>query len=291
MGCGDHWPDCYGSLTPAHSSPNLVVEISHRYGAAALSALIVILAIAAYRGRSQPGVGGPTGVLRSAFTALALVVVAALFGAVTVKLELNPLVVVTHLAIAISLLAVLVFSAVRSGAFAADRVVIVSGRTVRAARAAVGLTFVTLIFGALTANTPGAPLSCQGFPWCRVVGGGGEPLWIQITHRVLAFLILGHLIGVAIGVRNRGESHPVRTAAWVSLGVVALQIVVAAAMVELHLPATFRSLLQAVGTLLWICVVALAALTSARGDTSPVKEILRESPSRGEFATPEGIST
>jgi heme A synthase len=116
-------------------------------------------------------------------------------------------------------------------------------------------------------------------------------LWIQITHRVLAFLILGHLIGVAIGARKRGEAKPVRTAVWMALGVVALQIFVAAAMVEMHLPPGFRSLHQAVGTLLWLCVVALAALTSVRRDTASVREVVRESPSRGEFATPEGVST
>jgi len=37
LGCGNHWPDCYGSFTPGRDSPNLLVEISHRYGAAALS--------------------------------------------------------------------------------------------------------------------------------------------------------------------------------------------------------------------------------------------------------------
>lgn len=291
MGCGDHWPDCYGSLTPAHSGPNLLVEISHRYGAAALTVVIVILAAAALRNRSEVGVGGSRGVLRSALTAVALVVVAALFGAITVKLQLNPLVVVTHLAIAMSLLAVLVFAAVRSGAFGAGRVIGVSGRTSRAARAAVGLTFITLIFGALTANTPGAPLACQGFPLCRVVATGGEPLWIQITHRVLAFLILGHLFGVAIGARKRAEAKPVRTAAWICLAVVVLQIFVAAGMVEMHLPAEFRSLHQAVGTLLWVCVVGMAALASTRRENVPIREIVRESPSRGEFATPEGVST
>ena len=44
-----------------------------------------------------------------------LVIVAALFGAVTVKLALNPLVVVTHLAIAMALLAVLVVVVARAG--------------------------------------------------------------------------------------------------------------------------------------------------------------------------------
>ena len=51
MGCGDHWPDCYGSFTPAPNAPNLLVEISHRYGAAALSLAILALVIAAWRKR------------------------------------------------------------------------------------------------------------------------------------------------------------------------------------------------------------------------------------------------
>src|SRR5213078_1093012 len=74
MGCGDHWPDCYGSLTPAQGHPNLLVEISHRYGAAALTVVILILAVASVRNRGQAGIGGPRGVMRSALTAVGLVV-------------------------------------------------------------------------------------------------------------------------------------------------------------------------------------------------------------------------
>ncbi|HEV7839099.1 MAG TPA: COX15/CtaA family protein, partial [Gemmatimonadaceae bacterium] len=150
MGCGDHWPDCYGSFTPAHNGPNLLVEISHRYGAAALSIAIVALAAAAYSKRREPGVGAPRGVLRPALLGVLLVAIAALFGAVTVKMELNPLVVVTHLAIAMALLAVLVVAAVRAGAFGGRLVTAPSSRTVRAARAAAVLTFLALVLGALT---------------------------------------------------------------------------------------------------------------------------------------------
>jgi heme a synthase len=291
MGCGDHWPDCYGSFTPTHNGPNLLVEISHRYGAAALSIAILALAAAAYTKRNEPGVGGPGGVLRPVALGVLLVIVAALFGAVTVKLELNPLVVVTHLTIAMSLLAVLVLASVRAGALGAPSADAPSSRTLRAARAAAGLTFVALVLGALTANTPGAAVSCQGFPWCRVIGVGGTPLLIQASHRIIAFLLLGHLIGVALGVRKRGEPNAIRTAAWTALSLVVLQVIVAAGMVEMHLPASFRSLHQAVGTALWISVVALAALSAGRRDRAPIADVVRESPSRGEYATPEGVST
>jgi heme a synthase len=291
MGCGDHWPDCFGSFTPAHSGPTLLVEISHRYGAAALSLAIVALGVTAWARRREPGVAGRGGVLRPSLLAIVLVVVAALFGAVTVKMALHPWIVVTHLAIAMALLAVLVAVVVRAGGFGALSIAEPSGRTRRSARAAAGLTFLALMMGALTANTPGAPLSCQGFPWCRAIGDGGAPLAIQVSHRIIAFLLLGHLIGVAIGVRKRAEARPIRIAAWSALGIVTLQILVAAAMVEMHLPASLRSIHQAIGTALWISVAALAALSSGVRYMTDIERIVYESPSRGEFATPEGVST
>jgi len=213
MGCGDHWPDCYGSFTPGQGGPNLLVEISHRYGAAALSLAIFALAVVAWLKRGEPGVAGPRGTLRPSLLAILLVIVAALFGAVTVKMALNPIVVVTHLAIAMSLLAVLVVVIVRAGGFGARTIPARYNRTLRSARAAAGLTFLALVFGALTANTAGAAVACQGFPWCRAITESGTPLYIQVTHRIIAFLLLGHLIGIVIGVRKRGETRAIRPSA------------------------------------------------------------------------------
>jgi heme A synthase len=292
LGCGDHWPDCYGSFTPVHRGSTLLVEIAHRYGAAALSLSIVALVIAALLKRNEPGVSGPGGVLRPSLLALLLVIVAALFGAVTVKLSLNPLVVVTHLAIAMALLAVLVVAVVRAGGFGAGTVPTRYERTLRSGRAAVGLTFLALVFGALTANTEGAAVACQGFPWCRAIAVGGTPLYIQVTHRIIAFLLLGHLIGIFIGVRKRGESPAVSRAVWAALGLVIGQVLLAGAMIEMHLPPTLRSLHQALGTALWICVATVAALAAGKGGgVSDIEQIVYESPSRGKFATPEGVST
>ena len=47
LGCGDHWPDCYGSFTPVHRGFALLIEISHRYGAAALSTAVLALVLLA----------------------------------------------------------------------------------------------------------------------------------------------------------------------------------------------------------------------------------------------------
>jgi heme a synthase len=291
LGCGDHWPDCYGSFRPAHNGANLLVEISHRYGAAALSLAIVALAAAAWVKRREAGVGGPGGVLHASLLAVVLVIVAALFGAVTVKLALNPLVVVTHLAIAMALLGVLVVVVARAGGLGSLSVAERSDRTFRGAIAAAVLTFLALVLGALTANTPGAPVACQGFPWCTVIGERGAPLAIQVWHRIVAFLLFGHVVGLSLSVSKRREPRPIRAAAWAALGFVMLQIIVAATMVEMNLPASLRSIHQAIGTALWISVVALAALAAGQRYMTDIERIVFESPSRGEFATPEGVST
>jgi len=220
-----------------------------------------------------------------------LVVVAALFGAVTVKMELNPVVVAIHLTIAMSLLALVVVAVVRAGGLGSTTLTRGSQRIFRSARGAVGLTFLALVFGALTANTPGAAAACRGFPWCISVAEYGLPLWIQVAHRIIAVLLLGHLIGIAIGVRKRGEPGAIRNAALAALGLVILQILIAGAMVGMHFPASLRSLHQAVGTALWIVVVTLASLSEGRPAGAGDSEIVRDSPSRGEFATPEGVST
>ncbi len=267
LGCGDHWPKCEGHWFPPLDRPDLVIEVSHRYIAATLSVAIVALLAVASRRRGTPGVGGRGGVLRAASLATTLVVVAALFGAVTVKLELgNKLVIVTHLAIAMTLLAVLVSAVMRTGGLGASSVGLrtASARTWRAARAAVALTFAVLVLGAFTAHVPGANSSCIGFPLCRGSLMPSGTQHIQLTHRVLAFLLFFHLLGVAVGVTRRREAPLIVRAAFAAFGLVIAQIAVAAALVEMQLPALVRSLHQAVGTLVWVAVVILAML-SRRG--------------------------
>ena len=78
MGCGDHWPDCYGSFTPARNVPTLLVEISHRYGAAALSIAVIALFAVAWGKRGERGINGRCGVFRPSLLAVLLVISAIL---------------------------------------------------------------------------------------------------------------------------------------------------------------------------------------------------------------------
>ena len=103
MGCGDHWPKCYGYWFPPFSRPDLVVEVSHRYLASILVFAVASMAAVAFRRRHDPGVGGRGGVLRSSVGSLAAVLFAAILGGVTVKLGNAPWATVAHWLVAMTL--------------------------------------------------------------------------------------------------------------------------------------------------------------------------------------------
>lgn len=270
MGCGDHWPKCLGRFFPPLDRPDLIIELTHRYLAVSLTLMVLAIVAVAFM-RRRPG--GPD-LRRPSLVALAIVIGAALVGAVTVKLALAVTAVVLHLALAVTLLAILAWMVVSAGGFGAvamrEREPEVAPRTRRAATAAAALALTIVFFGALTANVAGAAGSCAGFPHCREVFAGGAPLWIHLTHRILAFALLFHAIGLAIGVRRRAEGMPVRRGAALLVTVLVLQVLAAAAMVEMQFPPVLRSIHQALGTLVWLVAFTLAALTWLRS-ASPVR--------------------
>ncbi|NUR18347.1 MAG: hypothetical protein HOQ12_02315, partial [Gemmatimonadaceae bacterium] len=276
-GCGEHWPKCAGYWFPPLDRPDLIVELAHRYLALFVTVAAAALAYAAWKRRGEIGVGGRGGVLRPAAGALGVVVATALLGAVTIKLRLNPFVIVTHLSLAMALLATIVVAGVRAGGFGSPRAVplaadagtlAATAKSWRVARIAAVLAFVVLVFGALTANL-GAAGACLGFPTCRVYRSPNAGLvHLQLTHRVLAFLFALHVLGAAMMIRKRAVAPVVKRAVWIALGTIVLQILVAASLVEMRLPPALQSLHQAVGTLVWIAIVVYAALAAraAYGD-------------------------
>ena len=185
LGCGDHWPRCQGVWFPPLDRMDLVIEITHRWLAAGLTTTIVALFATALLWRREPWVGGRGGVLRPAALAVALVFTAAIFGAIVVKLELtNPHMIVVHLGIAMTLLAVLVVTTMRAGGLGALQLAAgdASARTWRGARIAAALALVVVVLGALTANLPGANGACVGFPHCREVVSRGNSFLRPPSH-------------------------------------------------------------------------------------------------------------
>ncbi|MEO6527240.1 MAG: COX15/CtaA family protein, partial [Gemmatimonadaceae bacterium] len=158
MGCGDHWPKCYGRWLPPMSRPDLIVEVSHRYLASILLLALVATFVVAWRHASETGVGGRGGVLRMAGLGVALGVGAALLGAVTVKLGNAPFATLAHWTVAMSLVAATVATLIRAGGMGGTlaRMGGVSARTTRGSFASAGMALLTVVMGGLTAKFPGA---------------------------------------------------------------------------------------------------------------------------------------
>ena len=272
MGCGDHWPKCYGQWFPPMSRPDLIIEVSHRYLASILLLALISTTAVAWRQRTEAGVGGRGGVLRVAALGVALGVAAALLGAVTVKLGNAPFATLAHWTVAMSLVATTVAALIRAGGLGgtAARLGGVSQRTKRGALAGAALALLTVVMGGLTAKFPGAAVACQGFPLCgRNADVLPQAVHVQVTHRVLAFLVVLHLIGLAWGVFRRSEAAVVKRAVATAVGLGLLQLVVAAAMVLGNLPPVLRSLHEATGVSIWIAAFALAYLARIASGSSP----------------------
>ena len=250
MGCGDHWPLCNGHLFPSLNDIPTVIEWSHRLVAAVLSILVIALVVLDWR---------------RAWPVLALLIVQVLLGAVTVKTGLTPILVILHLATAMLLLAAL----------------IVSARGVpgpppglrRGSAALLALTFITVLFGALTANL-GAMASCGGFPLCngQLIPTAGPLAWVHWTHRLLAYTVAGYLVWWMVRSMDRRAWGGV-------LAIVVLQIAIAATMIQLGFPGALQATHAAVGAGVWAMVViaavrpatdpVAAAAASPRGPTLP----------------------
>src|SRR5688500_12827013 len=114
MGCGDHWPKCYGGWFPPMSRPDLVIEVTHRYLASILLLALIAVVVAAWRRRSAPGVAGPGAVLRMAAVSVAPGASAAPGVATTVKFGNAPYATPAHGTAAMSLVATSVAAVIRA---------------------------------------------------------------------------------------------------------------------------------------------------------------------------------
>src|SRR2546425_912867 len=187
---------------------------------------------------------------RLACTALGLLVVQVLLGAVTVKLSLPPWTIILHLGTAMLLLATLILAArLTPGALTPGASPGIAGaRYSRAGLLALVLGFITVLLGALTANL-GAASACLGFPLCngQVIPAGNYLQHVHWVHRLMAYTLFAYVVWLAVRSRRRGARYVV--------ALVTAQIAVAAAMVLLALPPPLQAAHVAVGTAVWAGLV------------------------------------
>jgi heme o synthase len=224
---------------------------------------------------------------------LVVLIVQVLLGAVTVKLELPPAVVIVHLANAMVLLAVILVTALRASVPASEASIgtvrIPAHRDHPLVLATAALGFVVILFGAQVANFH-AGLLCLGFPLCNgsALPPGNALAALPWVHRALAFALLAALIALALRLNRRSDGSSQLLRRWIAivLGTTLVQIGVAAAMVLELLPPSLRAAHLLIGTLVWAGLVVLLFYSrrtvSAEPELqSPVenKGAIREQPS------------
>src|SRR6266480_2040951 len=266
LGCGEHWPRCHGRWFPPFDDIGTLIEWNHRLFAGLVTILVVAVAGAAWwmsrrTDNRQPTTDAPPAPL--AYVALGLLITQVLLGAVVVKLALPPWTVILHLGTAMLLLATLLVLArsqqrLTPGDSPGNPEAGLLGFSpgFRPGLVVLGLAFVTVLLGALTANL-GAASACLGFPLSngQLVPAGNYLQYVHWGHRLLGFALLGTLVWWAWRTRRPG--------ALAALGLVLLQIGVAAAMVLLALPRGLQVAHAAVGTAVWAALV-LAVIAERR---------------------------
>lgn len=305
LGCPD-WPGCYGEANPflAHedikaaeaampTGPVTVlkawIEMIHRYLAMGVGVLIITSLVIAWR--QWQATGATRYAPRLPALLLLFVCVQGAFGAWTVTLKLQPVIVTLHLLLGMSLLALLTWHAMRQSP---QPVIAADAMGLRwPARLALAVLGVQIALGGWV-STNYAALACGGFPLCQgalvpeMDVTQGFTLWrhlgmtsagdylpfealvaIHWAHRMFAIVALLVIAWVSHGALGRQGLRPLaRGLSWALL----LQFCVGIATVLLDWPLTLAVLHNAGAALILLLLVMLnyrLALSGANAAAEP----------------------
>lgn len=274
LGCGPGgsglrgWPLCEGRLLP-RADLQTATEYSHRLLASVVTVLLIAIvwqAMRHFRDRR--------GLLAASVAALALLLVQAGLGGLTVEYGLDPALVAAHLGAAMLLLATLIGI---SAAARMPRAVPVLQPRLTAGLLACVLLLATIVAGGVIAGSerhgaqangdaePGAHYACgMEFPTCGgafLPFGRSEPVDIQLAHRGLMFLAVAAIAAFALLL---GRRPGMRRLAAAIVAVLAIQVALGALNVWLD-PSQLLVLAHlTVATLLWGLVVSATVLSDWR---------------------------
>lgn len=292
LGCPD-WPGCYGHANPiqAHADISAAetamptgpvtvikawIEMIHRYLAMSIGVLIVAMMAIAWRRWLQSGRKAMKFSPLFPTLLFAFVCVQGAFGAWTVTMKLQPVIVTTHLLLGITLLAILTWF----GARLSDHQTV--SRSAAALRMPAALAIVLLAIqialgGWVSSNY--AALACTDFPLCQgalfpqMDFANGFSLWrnlgmttkgdylpfpaltaIHWTHRAFALVVVVLVAWLALNALKYDGLH--KTARWL-LVMVALQFASGVSNVFLNLPLALAVAHNGGAALLMLLLVTL----------------------------------
>jgi heme a synthase len=298
LGCPD-WPGCYGTSNPLHAINDIVqaentlpsgpvtvmkawIEMIHRYLAMTVGALIVVqLTLAAGKVRS---IG--RGPLLGSVGLFLLVCLQGAFGAWTVTLKLQPIIVTIHLMLALVLLACLTAYAQQSWQEKTSTVRTIRIKPLPAPLLLIAaLVLFTQVFLGAWVSTNYAVLACPDFPtclgevWPQTNWSEGYTLWRQLglnaqgeyispvalqtihwAHRLFALVlivVLGTLAWRALQVSTQAIASLGKFAKLL-LGLLALQVVTGISNVVFQWPLAAALLHTAGSAALVFCLVRMS---------------------------------
>jgi heme a synthase len=259
LGCGTDWPHCGGRVIPIFGSQAVLIEYSHRLAALTVIVLIGALAVlGARRYRDEPRVKW------AAIAAFGLVLGQAILGAIVVKLELDAISVVLHLATAMALLGLLVYVTIKAYALEGRLPPAADASMSRAAAIAAGSVLALLMVGSYVSGRdagyvfPDWPLM-NG----RVVPDLGVDLYaIHFFHRALAAIVGVVVTVVAVRILRQRAARPIQARlAHVALGLFGVEILLGAANIWTKLNAAVVTLHLLTGALIWASLVGIAVVS------------------------------
>ncbi len=270
LACPD-WPRCHGQLVPPFDS-HVLIEYSHRLAAVAVGLLILATAIAVWLGQRDNRT-----VLAGCTAAVVLLVAQALVGGATVNMELPATIVAVHLAMALTLLTVLIVTTVE--AFWHRRRLLAGGPAARlppawrlpVLPAATALaTLALILLGSYVANS-GASLVYPDWPLFNgtIVSAGGRLADLHYAHRLMALVVGLLLLAVAAQSwrkeRADGQSIPLAAVGFAFVLYVA-QVFVGASNIWFDLATSVRIVHLALASAMWAALVlGISWVYSQRG--------------------------
>jgi len=272
LSCPD-WPFCYGQAYYS-GTYHVFLEQFHRFTAAAISILIVLLLIGIIKWARKD-----RALLTLAIAAPILLAIQIVLGGLTVLWQLPPQVITAHLGTALAIFAIVITIAVLSGKATPSKEH--PANTRKFAQLAISnalLVYILMLLGSYVTGSDAA-LACLGWPFCTPAPGtvSNHLAAINILHRVFAvFVGLVMLWTVISALRRWRVARGQAIVALVGGVLFVCQAVVGGLIVLLKEPAFVAGLHLALATAVWGTLVLLAALASNQLRAAPQQQEIEE---------------
>src|SRR5579859_6387653 len=272
VSCPD-WPLCYGQAYYS-GTYHVFLEQFHRFTAATVSILIVLLAIGIIAWARQD-----RALLTMAIAAPILLAIQIVLGGLTVLWKLPPQIITAHLGTALAIFAVVITIAVLSGKPAPSKEH--PAQTRKFAQLAISnalLVYILMLLGSYVTGS-GAALACPGWPLCTPASWAvnNHLADINILHRVFAGFVGLVMLWTVISALRRWQVAPGQAIVGLVGGILFVcQAIVGGLIVLLNAPAFVAGLHLALATAVWGTLVLLAALASNQLRAAPRQQEIEE---------------